>query len=259
MPSTADMFDALAATYDQTGVPFFQPVGARLVEHVAPRPGESALDIGCGRGAVTVPLAEAVGATGSVLALDVSAGMAAATKDLVEEAGLDQVSVEVGDAAALQVPPRYDVVTASLVLFFLPDPATALGTWLDLLDDGGRLGLTTFGRLDQATRDLDGLLLPYAPPALADARTKGSDGPFASADGMREWLGSLDVEATTTVEELTLPITDVATWERFSRATTQRAMWARVPEADLADLRRRAAAILDGGLVWEVVFTVARR
>ena len=82
-PRVADVFDALAPTYDQTGMPFFRPVGARLVELVAPRPGERALDIGCGRGAVTVPLAGAVGADGSVLAVDVSPNMVAATQALV--------------------------------------------------------------------------------------------------------------------------------------------------------------------------------
>ena len=45
-PRVADVFDALATTYDQTGMPFFRPVGARLVEQLAPQPGDRALDIG---------------------------------------------------------------------------------------------------------------------------------------------------------------------------------------------------------------------
>lgn len=69
-PRVADVFDALATTYDQTGMPFFRAVGARLVEQLAPQPGDRALDIGCGRGAVTIPLARAVEKTGAVLAVD---------------------------------------------------------------------------------------------------------------------------------------------------------------------------------------------
>jgi O-methyltransferase/aklanonic acid methyltransferase len=260
-PSPAELFDELAATYDQTGVPFFRPVGARLVEHVAPRAGERALDVGCGRGAVTVPLAGAVGPEGSVLAVDVSSAMVAATRDLVADARLHQVTVEVADAADLQGRGRYDVVTASLVLFFLPDPAAALTTWLSLLDDdGGRLGLTTFGELDEATQALEALLLRYAPPGLLDARTKGTQGPFASAAATRDLVrasGASEVEMS--AEKVTLPFPDVAAWEQFSRTTMQRAMWANVPDAELDDLRRRAADILDRPLVWEVRFIVARR
>ena len=259
-PSPADLFDALAATYDQTGVPFFQPVGARLVEHVAPRAGERALDIGCGRGAVTLPLAEAVGPDGAVLGVDVSPAMVAATRDLASAAGLHQVQVAVGDAADLGLPGPYDVVTSSLVLFFLPDPAAALAGWVSLLQDGGRVGLTTFGSLDEASRALDALLLPFAPPGLLDPRTKGTQGPFSSAEATLDLVrGSGVGEVEMAVEKVTLPFADVAAWERFSRTTGQRAMWAGVPDADLPDVRRRAAEILDGELVWEVRYTVGRR
>jgi trans-aconitate methyltransferase len=261
MPLTpAELFDALAATYDQTGVPFFRPVGARLVEHVAPRAGERALDIGCGRGAATLPLAEAVGPQGTVLGVDVSPAMVAATRDLAATAGLRQVEVAVGDAAALQVPGRYDVVTASLVLFFLPDPAAALARWVSLLDEGGRIGITTFGELDDASRALDALLLPYAPAGLLDPRTAGTQGPFASAGATTDLVrGSGVSEVEMSSEEVTLPFADVAAWERFSRTTGQRAMWAGVPEDELDDVRRRAGEILDGQLVWEIRYTVGRR
>ena len=38
--SVAGVFDRAAATYDQTGVEFFGPVGRHLVDLTAPRPGE---------------------------------------------------------------------------------------------------------------------------------------------------------------------------------------------------------------------------
>ena len=248
-PRVADVFDALATTYDQTGMPFFRPVGARLVEKLAPQPGDQALDIGCGRGAVTVPLARAVEHTGAVLAVDVSANMVAATRDLVDHAGLGQVQVEVADAADLGPRGTFDVVTASLVLFFLPDPAAALASWLSLVADGGRLGCTTFGELDEASHALDDLLVPYAPPGLLDPRTSGSLGPFSSADATRALFQGCGADVQLTTEAFTLPFADVADWERFSRTTGQSAMWRRVPDDDLPRLRAQAAKILDGPLV----------
>jgi SAM-dependent methyltransferase len=40
----------------------------------------------------------------------------------------------------------FDLVTSSLVLFFLPDPVVALRNWYQLLVRGGRIGVSTFGR-----------------------------------------------------------------------------------------------------------------
>jgi ubiquinone/menaquinone biosynthesis C-methylase UbiE len=259
LPSPAELFDALAATHDQTGIDFFQPVGARLSALLAPGPGERVLDIGCGRGAVTFPLADAVGPEGSVRAVDISPAMAAATQSLASERGYAQVQTEVGDAGTLEGGP-YDVVAASLVLFFLPDPAAALASWVRLLGEGGRIGLTTFGTLDEASRALDALLLPYAPREFLDARTQGTKGPFASAQGMADLMRASGASSVqTTSESVALPFAHAAAWERFSRTTAQRAMWAGVPDDELDDLRRSAAEILTGELVWELCFTVGRR
>ena len=69
------LYTELADAYDSSGVEFFGPMARRLVELIAPRPGERALDIGCGRGAVSLPLAEAVGPGGAVTAADLVPAM----------------------------------------------------------------------------------------------------------------------------------------------------------------------------------------
>ncbi len=68
------VFDMVADDYDQSGVSFFQPIADRLAAALDVRPGERAVDVGCGRGAVTLRLAEAVGDTGHVTAVDVAPG-----------------------------------------------------------------------------------------------------------------------------------------------------------------------------------------
>lgn len=268
-PSVAQVFDTLAGVYDQTGVEFFGPVGERLVSLLEPRAGERCLDVGCGRGAVTLPLARSVGPSGSVDALDISSAMVAETKGLVSDAGLTNVTVEVGDAADLSsTVPGFDVVASSLVLFFLPDPAAALRSWVARLVPGGRIGLTTFGRLDAPTQAVDALLQPYAPPRLLDPRTTGGDAPFASDKGMEDLLndaGASDVRSVVT--PTTLEFADLAAWERFAMSTGQRAMLVRVPADEKAELLGRIGAILestrvDGGpcrLIWEMRYTLGVR
>lgn len=268
-PNVAKVFDSIAETYDQTGVAFFRPVAERLVELLEPQPGERALDIGCGRGAATVPLAHAVGRNGAVEAVDVSPSMVAATRALVEDLGLSQVRVDLADAAGLPEQPHdsYDIVASSLVLFFLHDPAAALRGWVERLRPGGRIGLTTFGPLDEASHALDDLLLPFQPQDLLDARTSGQEGPFASDEGMEELLSGAGAgEVRTVVEEAVLEFADTATWQRFSMATTQRAMWANVPESERDALIARAGDLLartnpggPGRLVWQMRYTLGVR
>lgn len=271
-PSVAQVFDSLAETYDQTGVAFFRPVAERLVSLLAPAAGESALDIGCGRGAATLPLAAGVGPSGHVDAVDVSPAMVAATRATVEELALSQVTVQAADAsdlsAALGGWPRYDVLASSLVLFFLEQPGDVLRRWVTLVAPGGRVGLSTFGELDPPSKEIEEGFVPWLPPGLLDARTSGTEGPFASDVGMEDLMRAAGLDAVHTVVEPTvIEFPDAAAWQRFSMSTGQREMWRCVPEDHRPELLERAADILektreDGGpcrLVWQMRYTLGRR
>jgi 2-polyprenyl-3-methyl-5-hydroxy-6-metoxy-1,4-benzoquinol methylase len=50
-----------AAEAYETEVPYFGPMGERIVAHAGLRPGQSVLDVACGKGATLLPAARAVG------------------------------------------------------------------------------------------------------------------------------------------------------------------------------------------------------
>src|SRR5689334_15307031 len=99
----AALFDAVADDYDQTGIDFFGPIATGLVAELDPRPGESCVDLGCGRGAVTLDLAERVLPDGSVVGLDLSPGMLGHARSLLAQHGF-AVDLRVGDAADPDLP-----------------------------------------------------------------------------------------------------------------------------------------------------------
>lgn len=239
---TRAIFDRVADTYDQVDVDFFGPIAQGLVDELAPARGERAVDVGCGRGAALFRLAAAVGARGAVTGVDLSPAMVAATRQLATASGLNQVDVLVMDAQEPDLEAdAFDIVAASLVLFFLPEPVEALRRWRSCLVPGGRLGVSTFGSTDPGWLHVDEVFEPWLPPRLRDARTTGATGPFGSDAGVEGLFRSAGLEQVRTTG-LVLPVvfTDVDHWYRFSRSTGQLAMWNAVPAGRRDEVRAEA-------------------
>jgi len=131
---------------------------ALLLGVLPPAPAHIA-DLGCGTGTLTFLLAEAGHRVDGV---DFSPAMVAQAR--AKLAGFPTATITEGDA--FEPPLRaatYDVVLCRHVLWAMPDPATALRRWLDLLTpDGGLVlvegfwsngaGLTAARTLDLVTR-----------------------------------------------------------------------------------------------------------
>ncbi|GAA3229728.1 hypothetical protein GCM10017691_22030 [Pseudonocardia petroleophila] len=240
-PGIAGVFDLAADTYDDVGVPWFRPIAAGLVEELAVAPGERVLDIGCGRGAALFPLAEAAGPGGRVLGIDLAPRMVERTT--ADARHLPQVEVRVADAVAPGLPAAsFDVVASALVLFFLPDPGAAVRAWAELLVDGGRTGVTTFGPQDPRWRAVDEVFDPYLPPAMLDARTSGRRGPFASDEGVEALLRDAGLrEVRTAHRTVEAVFRDTDQLLAFTWSHGQRAMWEAVPADEHAAVARRVA------------------
>jgi ubiquinone/menaquinone biosynthesis C-methylase UbiE len=231
----AAVFDRVAHVYDRVGIPWFTPIARQLVSLAAPVRGERALDVGCGRGAATVALAEAVGRDGHVTGIDLSPRMIEACGAEIAGLRLPNVELQVMDATSPSLPATaYDLVVASLVVFFLPDPLAALVAWRRLLvTPGGRLAISTFARRDRVWDAVDATFHPYLPSGMLDARTTGAAGPFSTDAGVEDLVRAAGYTgARTAVFDIEVTFADVDEWCAFSRSHGQRAMWEAIPEAD---------------------------
>ena len=141
-----ERFAAAADGYDVDGTEFFGQVGARLVQAADFAAGAWVLDVGCGKGAVSLPAARAAGPDGHVTGIDLAAPMLSYARDRARGVGLSNVNFREGDAedpgAWPGWPPNsFDVVLAANVIQFLPRPARAARNWLGLLTPDGTLGV----------------------------------------------------------------------------------------------------------------------
>lgn len=254
----ANLFDKLSDTYDEVGVDFFQPIAATLVASMPPVEGERWLDIGCGRGAVLLPVAEAIGQHGIAVGIDISNGMIEHARRLALHAGLRNVECEVDDAQSpATVKGPFDTISSSLVLFFLADPLSALRNWLPLLKPGGRIGVTTFGAVDPRWKEVDEVFQPHLPPQMNDARTSGKEGPFASNEGVEKlFLDAGFNNVRTATATIHVRFANPQHWYDFTWSVGQRMMWLAIPEHLRTDVRKEAEARLmkyaepDGSIVF---------
>ena len=88
------------------------------------RPGLSVLDVGCGAGAITAGIAEAVGPHGFVVGVDRDeANLELARR---EHPAVPNLRLELGDATTLTFQDQFDIVTAARTLQWISEPALAI-------------------------------------------------------------------------------------------------------------------------------------
>lgn len=155
--------------------------------------GERVLEVGCGTGAFTVPLAGAVGERGEVLGVDISAAMLAEARKRLAATRLRNVTLLEADAQTHQFDPsRFDLVTSRFGVMFFVDPAAAFANLLRAAGPGGRLCFACWAALE----DNRHWLIPYdvvqrhlGPPAPKPPRAPGPMA-FADLDYVRSFLSA---------------------------------------------------------------------
>jgi len=145
--------------------------------------GESVLEIGCGTGALTLPLAAAVGEHGRVVAIDISEPMLGLARQRVAERGLHNVTLQLGDAQVFAFEKAaFDLATSRMGVMFFADPAAAFRNIGTAVKPGGRLVFACWAPLAENRHWLisydvaERYLGPPAPPPAHDP------GPLAFGD-----------------------------------------------------------------------------
>lgn len=131
--------------------------GQRVLDRLAPSPGETILDIGCGTGRLTAQLAAAA-ADGEVVGLDRSAAMLAQARDWLARQA-PRVRLVRGDAAALPFAETFDAIFSAATLHWVRDHPAAFRSIFRALLPGGRLvaqcgGGPNLARLLERTHNL---------------------------------------------------------------------------------------------------------
>jgi SAM-dependent methyltransferase len=170
-----------------------QKVNDLLLARSAVAPGEKVIEVGCGTGAATVPLAEAVGDT-------ISEPMLAAARERISQSALSNITLLRADAQVHAFEPnRFDLIASRFGVMFFADPVAAFRNLLGAARPGGRLCFACWAALAENRH----WLIPYevalrhlGPPA---PKPPHAPGPLAFSDpeyvrSVLERAGYRDVE-----------------------------------------------------------------
>jgi SAM-dependent methyltransferase len=106
------------------------------------RPGQRVLDVGCGTGAITRGIAEAVGPGGRAVGVDVSRELLDAARRA--HGAVANLEFELHDIYALPYRDAFDVVSAARMLQWLAEPGRALAALARAAAPGGRVVVLDF-------------------------------------------------------------------------------------------------------------------
>jgi ubiquinone/menaquinone biosynthesis C-methylase UbiE len=114
-----------------------------IVERLDVRPGMAILDLGCGPGRLTIPIARGVGPAGKVVAMDIQSGMLQRAQEKARAANLTNIEfLQAGAGEGKLGHNRFDRALLVTVLGEIPDRETALREIFDALKPGGLLSIT---------------------------------------------------------------------------------------------------------------------
>ncbi|MGH2945624.1 MAG: class I SAM-dependent methyltransferase [Solirubrobacteraceae bacterium] len=122
------------------------PVRRWMIDALAPRPGDTVLELAAGVGDTGFEAAGMLGAEGRLISSDISPAMLEAARRRGAELGVEHVDYRVIDAE--RIPVATDSVDGVLCRFgymLMADPAAALAETRRVLRPGGRLALAVWG------------------------------------------------------------------------------------------------------------------
>jgi SAM-dependent methyltransferase len=120
-------------------------VGEQLVAALAPRTGETILELAAGPGDTGFLAADLLGTAGRLISSDISPEMVAVAEQHGNELGLENVEYRVADAQAIELPDQsIDGVLCRWGYMLVPEPAGALAETHRVLRPGGRVSFAVW-------------------------------------------------------------------------------------------------------------------
>jgi ubiquinone/menaquinone biosynthesis C-methylase UbiE len=241
-----DGFTEAAEAYDAAGSEFFRQMGARLVAMAGLAAGMRVLDIGCGKGAVTIPAAEAVGPSGHVTGIDLADPMLVFAAAEAGRHGLRNVSFRRADAENPPFPGGgFDAILAGNVVQFLPRPAEAARRYLALLVPGGVLAFSWGLAQDPRWMPVMAAVDAHVPEGTQGFEPFLRRAPFGSADEMTRMLTDAGYTGIgVRAEEVTTRFASMDQWWAGCRSQAPWAVsWRHIPDPEAA--RRDAFRLLE--------------
>src|SRR6056297_1139738 len=136
-----------ASTYYETGwQEQLWPAQESLLAEADPQSGETVLDISCGTGLVTIPMAEIIQPDGMVTGIDLSEGMIDEVRSRVNQRDIGNIALKNMNAENLDfLNNTFDLGICSLGLMYYPHPEKALGEMFRVLKPGRRAVALVWG------------------------------------------------------------------------------------------------------------------
>lgn len=114
-----------------------------IIEHLNLQPGMKVLDVGCGPGRLTIPVAQQIGPQGEVVAIDIQAGMLRRAQEKAQAAQVSNIRfLQAGVGEGKLEHNLYDRTLLVTVLGEIPDRKSALQEIFEALKPGGILSVT---------------------------------------------------------------------------------------------------------------------
>lgn len=124
--------------------PFAKAAQARIIiENLDLKPGMKVIDIGCGPGRITIPLAKKMGPEEEVVAMDIQEGILDRIRQKALDANLHNIIyLQAGIGEGRLTLNHYDHALLVSVLGEIPDQKAALQEIFNVLKQGGILSIT---------------------------------------------------------------------------------------------------------------------
>ena len=132
--------------WDSLTMDFLKPWADEIIRMVAPKAGDTALDVAAGTGEPGLTIAKMIG-SGKVIITDLAEGMIVTAREKVEESGFKNVETLACDVSDLPFDDNtFDVISCRFGFMFFPDMNLAASELYRVLKPGGRIAVAVWGK-----------------------------------------------------------------------------------------------------------------